>query len=56
MISSKLQAIGGFYLLPSILGTFFKIWAGWSQAALFLDVVPFPGLLVLGFCLQIIER
>jgi len=26
MASSKLQAIGGFYLFPSILGTFFKIW------------------------------
>jgi len=29
MISSKLQAIGGFYLLPSIIETAFKIWVGW---------------------------
>ncbi|MFZ2985709.1 MAG: hypothetical protein WA083_03240 [Candidatus Moraniibacteriota bacterium] len=27
--SSKLQAIGDFYLLSSILGTFFKTWVRW---------------------------
>lgn len=62
LASSKLQAIGGFYLLSSIWGTFFKIWVKWLVcslsilAALFLDFVSFLGLLVRDFCLQIIDR
>jgi len=62
LASSKLQAIGGFYLLSSIWGTFFKIWVKWlacslsKLAALFLDFVSFLGLLVRDFCLQIIDR
>jgi hypothetical protein len=46
MISSKLQAIGGSYLLPSILETFCQDLGSLVSAGLFLGTVSFSGLLV----------
>ena len=54
LASSKLQAIGGFYLLSSILETFVKIWVIWFRlnytSTSFLPPGP-----CFGTCLQIID-
>lgn len=41
--SSFLQTIGGFYLLPSISGTFYQDMGGLVSAGPCLDTVPSPG-------------
>lgn len=48
-----MQAIGGFYLLPSSRELFYQDMGSLVSAGLFLDTVPFPGLLVPDSCLQI---
>jgi len=55
MISSFLQTIGGFYLLPSISGTFLSRYGRFGSGWTVPRYCSFPEGLAFRICLQIIE-